>query len=84
MKEGVLVGANMLDFIPWNQSALEHMTLLKPWLLSWMGLEVEILTPEGWFLRGHNQLDGSFDKNKFWQHNIVPGKLFLGSPAGSS
>jgi hypothetical protein len=83
-KEGVSIGENMLTFLPWNESALERTELLEPWLLSWMPPKVEILTPEGWFTRGHDQLEGSFDRHGFWQHQIVPGNFIWAPPPAAA
>jgi hypothetical protein len=83
-REGVSVGENMLDFLPWNESALERTDLLQPWLLSWMGSTIEILTPAGWFTRGHDQLGGAFDRHNFWQHTIVPGRFVWAPPPAAA
>jgi hypothetical protein len=84
MKEGVSVGENMLDFIPWDETALERTDLLKPWLLSWMGSNAEFLTPGGWFTRGHDHCGGKKDARGFWQHKIVPGRfVWIPPPAAA-
>jgi hypothetical protein len=84
MKEGVSVGEKMLGFIPWNESTLDRTPVLKPWLSLWMGPEIEFLTPEGWFSRGHDQLGGSRgDKLGFWHHQISSGQ-FVWSPPPSA
>ena len=74
----------MLTFLPWNESAFKHTDLLKPWLLSWMGSEVETLTLEGWFTRVHDQLDGAYDRHGFWQHKIVPGHFIWAPPPAAA
>ncbi len=83
-KEGVSIGENMLTFLPWNESAFERTELLEPWLLSWMPTKTEILTPEGWFTRGHDQLGGAFDRHGFWQHQIVPGSFIWAPPPAAA
>jgi hypothetical protein len=69
LKEGVLVGLKMLDFIP-----------LKPWLLTWMGTKTEFLMPEGWFTRGQDLYGGCCNRDGFWQHKTVPGHFVWALP----
>jgi hypothetical protein len=83
-KEGVSIGENMLTFLPWNESAFERTKLLEPWLLAWMPPKTEVLTPEGWFTRGHDQLGGAFDRHGFWQHQIVPGSFIWAPPPAAA
>jgi hypothetical protein len=77
--EGVAAGADMLQFIPLHLSALEQSPQLKEWLLSWLGSDLEFLTPTDWFTRGHDQADGYYDASGFWRHRYRSG-LFLWSP----
>ena len=73
LKEGVTIGENMLDFIPLDVSALDRTELLKPWLYSWMGKDLEFLCPSDWFRRGHDHKGGSYDRQGFWRHKFVKG-----------
>jgi hypothetical protein len=61
LREGVAAGANLLDFVPLNQSAIERSPKLKPWLnevfSDWSRDQLEYLSPEDWFIRGHD-IDG--------------------------
>ena len=62
--EGVLKGHSMLSFVPLHKSAVERQPSLSNWIESWsssLGNEVEFLSPEDWFERGHD-IDG-FTKN---------------------
>ena len=56
--EGVLNGRSMLSFIPLHLSAIEREPALKPWIESWAGSgrkdKIEFLSPDDWFLRGHD------------------------------
>jgi len=56
---GVLLGADMLSFVPLHLSALERSSELQPWVMSWWGSHpLTWLQPYDWFHSGH-QL-GSF------------------------
>jgi hypothetical protein len=84
LKEGVTIGENMLDFIPWNLLAPQRLENLKPWLLSWIGDDAEFIDPAGWFTRGHDQLGGSYDHLGFWHHTIAPGKFIWTPPPAAA
>ena len=60
---GVMAGKSMLDFVPIHKTALERSAGLKPWLESWMGSQVEFLTPKDWFTRGHDHCRGQWESN---------------------
>lgn len=80
MKEGITTGASMLSFVPISISAMDVFPPLGDWISSWAGgSEVEFLSPEGWFERGHDHLGGEFDSRGFWHHRIVSG-TFVWSP----
>ena len=53
-------------------------------LESWMGKDIEFLTPEGWFTQGHDQKGGAHDAQKFWQHKIVPGTFVWTPPPAAA
>jgi hypothetical protein len=80
LKEGVAIGEDMLQFIPWNLSSINRTEALVPWLKSWMGEDVEFLDSVGWFTRGHDQLGGSYDHLGFWHHTIVSGRFVWTPP----
>ena len=80
--EGVMQGRRMVDFIPITTSAIELQGSLAEWISSWLpseGKEVEVLTPKGWFLRGHDVV--GFEKNcdGFDEAVLSPG-YFVWSP----
>jgi hypothetical protein len=61
LKKGVLVGKDMLCFIPFHLFAVQRSPKVEPWIRSWLREESELLQPEGWFERGHDILGGRFD-----------------------
>jgi hypothetical protein len=54
LNEGVMGGADMLSFIPFDRSALQLSMPLEEWIQSWLGKEAISLSPEDWFERGHD------------------------------
>ena len=83
--EGVMKGAAMEDFIPLKLTALERSNSLKDWILSWTGKEVDRLSPEDWFVKGHDLRDGEFEKNSDGLKLVThPEKVNLHSDAISS
>ena len=82
LKEGVTIGENMLDFIPLNVPALDRTGLLEPWLRSWMGKDLEFLSPSEWFTRGHDHKGGSYDRQGFWRNDFVAGSYVWSPPTG--
>ena len=66
LNEGVMQGNDMLDFVPTHLSALERSSGLVDWLQEQIGEDLEVLTPEGWFDRGHD-IDGGYeDESGIW------------------
>ena len=47
--EGSIKTTSVLEYIPFNRTAVERAPTLKPWLNKWTGNQLEELTPEGWF-----------------------------------
>ena len=74
----------MLDFIPLGVSPLDQTDLLKPWLLSWMGKDLEFLSPLDWFTRGHDHKGSSFDCQGFWCHTFVKGSYVWSPPPAAA
>lgn len=54
LNEGVMAGEDILSFIPLHLSAIERSSALLPWLRSWTGSDLEVLTPTDWFQKGHD------------------------------
>jgi hypothetical protein len=84
LKEGISQGASMLSFIPLHLSAIDRSIALKEWIMSWAGNEVEFLTPEGWFSRGHGHDGGSKNDKGFWLPNLRPGTFVWSPPPGAA
>jgi hypothetical protein len=74
----------MLSFIPFHLSALQRSPSVEVWLKSWMGEDAEVLSPEGWFERGHDLLGGQYDKKGFWRHKIKTGKFVWAPPPAAA
>ena len=51
---GVLEGASMTSFIPFNETALERSPGLEDWMKSWLAPDATVLTPADWFELGHD------------------------------
>ena len=89
LKEGVSTGAEMLDFIPLNETAIERSHELKNWISSWVGGEAEFLKPCDWFTRAHDQKGGQYVKDKFgrdtfWYHHFEKGTFIWTPPPAAA
>jgi hypothetical protein len=84
LKEGVMTGQSMLSFIPFHLSAIERSPLVEPWLQSWLSDDAEVLSPEGWFERGHDLLGGKYDVKGFWRHTIKTGTFIWAPPPAAA
>jgi hypothetical protein len=84
LKEGVSAGRSMLSFIPFHLSAIQRSPDVEPWLRSWLGPDAELLTPEGWFERGHGLLGGGMDKKGYWRHKVKPGTFIWAPPPAAA
>ena len=69
----------MLDFCPWDKSALERSPDLKSWLQSTSSKSVEFLSPEGWYTRGHDHIGHYKDEKGFTRFKTKKG-IFVWSP----
>ena len=58
------------------------MCLPQPLSVSHFGLEVELLTSEGWFDRGHNCLGGRKNCDDIWIPSYSPGTMAWAPPPG--
>eukprot|EP00980_Cylindrotheca_fusiformis_P003889 scaffold863_cov100-Cylindrotheca_fusiformis.AAC.4 len=54
LNEGVMGGEPMESFLPLHLTAFERSPELMPWVNSWAGPDAVFLSPEDWFLRGHD------------------------------
>ncbi|GFH53884.1 hypothetical protein CTEN210_10360 [Chaetoceros tenuissimus] len=89
LTEGVMKGEAMKSFVPLHQSALDRDPALEPWLRDWFesagrnqGQDLEFLSMEDWFERGHDILEGSVNVDGQWVPNYVSGN-FVWSPPPS-
>jgi hypothetical protein len=79
LMEGVMAGKPMLSFFPFHLSAAERSPGLLPWIRSWIGEEAELLTPEGWFERGHDVVGGRINAEGMWMPELQQG-VFVWAP----
>ena len=84
MREGVSLGECMEQFCPWGKIALEREPKLSDWFKQLMGDDIEILTPEQWFTRGHDHDGGQLDSKGYWRLNIRPSKYLWQPPTRCS
>ncbi len=62
-----MTGMDMLSFIDLGRTAVKRHPPLLDWVRSWTGrMDLEPLTPEGWFEEGHGIRGGTLDKHKIW------------------
>lgn len=64
--EGVMMGQDMLSFVPLNESATERSPGLKEWIKSWTQEDLVLLSPEGWFTTGHGIVGGENNADGEW------------------
>ena len=79
LREGISVADMMLDFCPWHQSALERSSSLLEWVKSVFSNSVEVLTPEGWYTRGHDH-NGCYEDDKGFTRLKIKKGTFLWAP----
>ena len=75
----ILSSKDIIENIPFDKSALDRSPLLLEWIKTWAGNDLESLSPEEWFTRGHDLVDGFYDKQGFWRFKERKG-TFLWSP----
>jgi hypothetical protein len=82
MMEGVMAGQDMLTFIDLGRTVIERHPPLLTWVRSLTGhMNLEPLTPEGWFEEGHGIRGGSRDKHRIWMPTHEPkNELHLWAP----
>ena len=85
--EGVMKGEEMLSYVSLGKTALEMSSSLERWIRSWgsnLGkdkTEMELLTADDWFIRGHD-IKGGVLKNGLYYPSYTSG-IYLWSPAPS-
>ena len=84
LREGISLGQSMLKFCPWGLSALTRSTTLKEWIIKLIGPEIEILSPDDWFRRGHDHLPGAKDDQGFYRLKIKSGTFLWHPPPAAA
>lgn len=84
LNQGVTTGSPMLLFCPWNKSAFDVQPNLLTWLRNNMWSDLEPLTPEDWYERGHDLNGGYYDTKGFWRNNIKKGKYIWAPPPAAA
>jgi len=80
LNAGVLAGKPMLEYLPLHQGALERCPTLERWIRSWMGGEPISLSPEDWFIRGHDIVDFKRDPEDLFDVPVIEAGTYLWSP----
>ena len=82
LMEGVMAGENMLQFVDLHKPACDRHPPLLDWIRSWtQRKDLEPLTPEGWFNKGHGITGGSLDRHGVWMPTHGPkNEVFLWTP----
>jgi hypothetical protein len=84
LSEGVMNGDPMMSFIPLHLTALDRSPILKDWLKEFISPDLEFLSPNGWFERGHNHFEsGKMHDDGHWRPTLRSGK-FVWAPAPAS
>ena len=84
LAEGVMAGKPMADFLPFHLTALERSPGLLPWVKSWLGESCEVLTPEGWYERGHDFDGGRVNTDGVWMPSLRAGTFVWAPPPAAA
>lgn len=79
LSEGVMAGRPMFEFLPFHLSATDRSPALLDWVKSWLGSDLELLTPEGWYERGHDFDGGRSNCDGIWIPGLRSG-IFVWAP----
>ena len=85
--EGVMSGKSLLSFIPLADSVLDRSSALQPWIQGWaseLKADVEFLTPEGWFERGHDIAGGDSNVDGVWIPSYRPASFVWSPPPAAA
>jgi hypothetical protein len=81
LSEGEMNGEPMMSFVPLHETALERSPKLKGWLKEFISNDLEFLSEDDWFERGHNHFKkGKVHSDGHWRPTLRSGK-FVWSPA---
>eukprot|EP00984_Skeletonema_dohrnii_P009298 scaffold3548_cov79-Skeletonema_dohrnii-CCMP3373.AAC.5 len=82
--EGVMVGEDMLSFIPLAETAIERHPSLLSWVASWSGInDIKPLGVEDWFDKGHGVIGGApapSSRGIWIPEHEAPGQVHLWAP----
>ena len=84
LNAGVGLGDLMLQYCPWNLSAIDRAPTLKNWITTALDHELEFLTPEDWFEKGHDVRGGYYDRQKFWRVKTRQGSYVWSPPPAAA
>jgi len=84
LSEGVMSGKPMAEFLPFHLSTLDRSPNLLEWVYLWLGKSCELLTPEGWFERGHDHAGGSENCDGIWMLSLHPGTFVWAPPPAAA
>ena len=71
---------NFLNYLPLHESAITRSSALLTWLQSWSSSHMEVLSPEGWFERGHDIYEWEKNEANLWKPIIKSG-FYVWDPA---
>jgi hypothetical protein len=66
LNEGVMPGESIISSVPFHLSAVDRSPAIIEWVHYWVDEEVLLLSPEGWFEQGHDQVGGQIRSDGFW------------------
>eukprot|EP00957_Ditylum_brightwellii_P187301 14264841-Ditylum_brightwellii.AAC.1 len=84
LDEVVMVGREMINFIPLNRCALQVHPQLRTWLDMWLPVGAVYLSPEYWYGKGHNLKGGSVSEEGVWVPHNSPRNFIWHPPPTSS
>ena len=73
-----------MSFIPLHLSAIKRSPTLKPWLLTWLPKETVFLSPQDWFIRGHDITGGTKNEDGIWIPQTQPGTYVWNLPPAAA
>jgi hypothetical protein len=78
-------GEPMIYFIPLHESALDRSPTLKGWLKEFISPDLEFLSADGWFERGHNHFrPGTVHSDGHWRATLRSGKFMWAPPLSAA
>jgi len=70
----------MLEFLSLHLGALKRNQELDCWIEAWLDTEAEVLTPEDWFLKGHDIVGFERDSKGLFDIPIIRSGVYIWSP----